>query len=106
MALGVDLFGLTEDGTIVWRWMCRFWRGHDVLDLVAPPPSDPAPSWEGPITPEQIEILREKAGGREVEANFRASQRTFGAELDQELDGLLAIPVHEVVVRVEEWGSE
>ena len=104
MALGVDLLGLREEGTVVWRWMCRFWSGRDVIDLVGPPPSEAPLSWQGPITPEQIETLRNRAGGREREAEFRASQRAFGCDVEQELDVLLALRVHQVVVRVEEWG--
>lgn len=104
MALGVDLFGVDDDGTVVWHWMCRFWLERDVLALVAPPPSEPPPAWEGPITRQQIEILREKAGGRQREAKFRASQLQFGAKLNQDLDGLLAIPVHQLRIHVEEWG--
>lgn len=104
MALGVDLLGLCEDGTVVWRWMCRFWSGHEVIDLVGPPSSEPPPSWEGPITPEQIQVLRVRSGGRGKEAEFRATQLAFGCEADPELDVLLALRVHQVVVRVEEWG--
>lgn len=104
MALAVDLFGLGEDGTVLWRWMCRFWKGHDVLDLVAPPPSEPPPSWEGPITRAEIEALRERGGGRDAERRFRDSQVTFGATLDADLDELLARPSSALMVRVEEWG--
>ena len=104
MALSVDLFGLDEDGTVLWRWMCRSWNGGHVLDLVAPPPSDAPLSWAGPITRAQIETLRDRAGGRDAERLFRASQTTFGATPDADLDELLARPASALAVRVEEWG--
>ncbi len=104
MALGVDLFGLGNDGTVLWHWMCRSWEGSDVLALVAPPPSDPPPSWEGPITRAEIETLRERVGGREAEQRFRDSQVAFGVTPDADLDTLLARPARTLVVRVEEWG--
>ena len=105
MALGVDLFGMSADGAVRWHWMCRFWEGHDVLKLVDPPPSEPYwGAWNGPITREQIESLREKAGGRQREADFRASQRQFGVKPDADLDDLLAVPIHELRINVEEWG--
>ena len=65
MALDVDLYGMTGDGSVAWRWHGWGWNGFDVLDLVKPAPSDPWPaSWEGPITRAQLETLREKAGGQ------------------------------------------
>ena len=104
MALGVDLFGTAEDGTTLWRWMCRFWDGYGVIALVDPPPSDPPPSWQGPITRAQIETLRTRAGGRDAERKVRDSQTTFGVTPDADLDELLARPAHALIIRVEEWG--
>jgi hypothetical protein len=93
--VGVDLFDMGADGAVIWHWMCRFWEGDDVLELVDPAPSQPWwGAWDGPITRGQIEILREKAGGRQREADFRVSQRRFGVEPDADLDELLAAPVH------------
>ena len=104
MALGVDLFGTAGDGTILWRWMCRFWDGHGVIALVDPPPSDPPPSWRGPITRAQIETLRTRAGGRDAKREFRDGQITSGTTPDADLDELLARPAHALIIRVEEWG--
>ena len=92
MALGVDLFGMSQDDTVVWKWMAGWWNGHDVLDLVKPPPSDPWPAWEGQITREQIGVLRAKVNPP--------------AYIYAELDEKLAISVARIDVRVEEWGSE
>ena len=94
MALGVDLFSMAADGTIQWRWMCRFWKGHNVLNLGAPAPSEPPPFWEGPITREQIEALRARAGGREEERKFREGRAVWNVRPDEDLDQLLERPVH------------
>lgn len=97
MALAVDLIAMNADGTVLWTWMARRWRGLEVVEAVRLPPTEWPQSWQGPVTPEDVERLRERFGGRAAEIE--------SSRPDEDLDALLRRPRGSLLLSVEEWGS-
>jgi hypothetical protein len=98
MALGVDLFGIDQAGKIIWHRMCRFWPGHDLLDLFSARLTrvDPEPSWECKLTRAEVKDL-----ARQFDPPWLGSRFPNDADLNE----LLQIPETESVrLNIDEWG--
>ena len=98
MALGVDLFGLDTAGTITWRYMCRWWNGDQLLDILDGrlKPAEPAPSWECILATSELLALLERFDKPELRSLYPN---------DADLAALLQEPgTDRVMLRIEEWG--
>lgn len=98
MALGVDLFGLDAGGAVIWRRMCRSWKGGELLTTLSArlKPVDPDPSWECTLIGDEV---------RELTGRFDPPDLRSSFPNDPDLAELLQTPGTEaILLRVEEWG--